>query len=209
MDKIKELVTSYKLPVALTLLGVVLLGGGIYSSFPRLTPTALKIEDLPKASLVSAENITKDITIDISGAVKSPGVYRFEKESRVKDAIEEAGGFSEQVNRQYVSKSLNLATKLTDGQKLYIPYEGELASIAPATVLIASTTTGSNTTNENKGKINLNSASQSDLETLPAIGPVTAAKIMTGRPLNSVGELLSKKLVSKSAYDKIKSLVEI
>ncbi len=209
MDKLKEGILSYKLPIAFTLLGAVLLSGGITTSFSQITPKSLKLEDLPKSSLVSAENITKDITVDISGAVKIPGVYSFEKDSRVEDAIRQAGGFSEQAHKQFVSKSLNLATKLVDGQKIYIPFEGEIASVAPGAILAATTTTGSNPTLQNKQVINLNSSTQSELESLNGVGPVTASKIINGRPYNTVGELLSKKVVSKSVYEKIKADVGI
>jgi competence protein ComEA len=177
VNKLKELVSSYKLPIALTLLGGVLLSGGVSTSFSQITPKNLNLEDLPKASLVSAENITKDITVDISGAVKTPGVYHFEKDSRVEDAVREAGGFNEQVHKQFVSKSLNLATKLTDGQKIYIPFEGELASVAPTAILAAATSTGSNPTSQSSSAtINLNTSSQSELESLNGVGPVTASK---------------------------------
>lgn len=209
MDKLKELVVSYKLPIAFTLLGVVLLSGGVSASFSQIAPKSLKLEDLPKGSIVSAENITKDITIDISGAVKSPGVYHFEKDSRVEDAIRQAGGFADTAHKQFVSKSLNLATKLSDGQKIYIPFEGEIASVAPVAVLGAISTTTSNPAAQTGSKINLNTATQSELESLTGIGPVTAAKIINARPYNAVGELLSKKVVSKSVYEKIKADVGI
>lgn len=209
MDKIKELVISYKLPIAFTLLGVVLLSGGVSTSFSQITPKSLKLEDLPKSSIVSSENITKDITVDISGAVKIPGVYHFEKDSRIEDAIRQAGGFSEQAHKQFVSKTLNLATKLSDGQKIYIPFEGEIASVAPITVLTAVGPTGSNPTGQSGGVINLNTGTQSELESLTGIGPVTASKIINSRPYNTVGELLSKKVVSKTVYEKIKADVGI
>jgi len=208
VDKLKELVSSYRLPIAFTLLGVVLLGGGITSNFSQIASSSIKAEELPKASLVSAENITKDITVDVSGAVKSPGVYKFEKDSRVEDAIRQAGGFSEQAHKQFVSKSLNLATKLIDGQKIYIPFEGELASIAPIATTAALIPSVSNQTIQS-GIVKLNSSSQSELEELNGVGPVTAKKIIDGRPYNTVGELLSKKVVSKSVYEKIKGEVGI
>jgi competence protein ComEA len=209
VDNLKELVSSYRLPIAFTLLGLVLLAGGITSNFSQIIPSSIIAEELPKASIVSSENITKEITVDVSGAVKSPGVYKFEKDSRVEDAIRQAGGFSEQAHKQFVSKSLNLATKLIDGQKIYIPFEGEIASVAPLAVLATTTSTGSNPTIQNKGVINLNSSTQSELESLNGIGPVTASKIINGRPYNTVGELLSKKVVSKSVYEKIKADVGI
>ena len=184
------------------------MGGGITSNFSQIASSSIKAEELPKASLVSAENITKDITVDVSGAVKSPGVYKFEKDSRVEDAIRQAGGFSEQAHKQFVSKSLNLATKLIDGQKIYIPFEGELASIAPIATTAALIPSVSNQTIQS-GIVKLNSSSQSELEELNGVGPVTAKKIIDGRPYNTVGELLSKKVVSKSVYEKIKGEVGI
>jgi len=209
VDKLKELVTTFKLPIAFTLIGGVLLAGGISSNFSQIAPSSIKAEELPKGSIVSSENITKEITIDISGAVKIPGVYHFETDARVEDAIRQAGGFTELAHKQFISKSLNLATKLVDGQKIYIPFEGELASITPVATLAATQTTASNPTTQTKGPINLNTASQTELESLNGVGPATAAKIINGRPYNTVGDLLSKKVVSKSVYDKIKAEVAI
>lgn len=196
--------TGYKLPIALTLLGVVLLGGGIFSSFSQLDPKTIKAQDLPKASIVSSKNVTKSITIDVAGAVKNPGVYHLDADARVEDAIKTAGGFTNKVNKAFVAKQLNLASKVADGIKLYIPFEGENAS-APATG--SSSPTASNASPDSK--VNINAASQAELEELPSIGPVTAAKIIKLRPYGSPGELLSKKAVSKLVYDKVKDLVEI
>lgn len=203
MDKLKELVISYKLPVALTLIGVVLLGGGIISSFSRITTPSNQTLNLPKSSLISSEKVSKSVTVDVSGAVKNPGVYHLETDSRVEDALKAAGGFTVGVNKAFVVKQLNLASKLADGVKIYIPFEGESA---PTPVIGATTTSSSAQTSS---KVNLNSASQTEIESLPGIGAVTAAKIMTLRPYASPGELLSKKAVSKSVYDKVKDMVEI
>ena len=158
---------------------------------------------IPKESIVSPDTVSKDITIDISGAVKNPGVYHLEKDSRVQDAIALAGGFIDKVNKTFVAKQLNLASKLSDGGKLYIPFEGETA---PATVLAAATSGSSSSTSS---KTNVNTASQSDLEALSGVGPVTATKIINGRPYQGLEELLSKKAVSKSVYSKIKDSLEI
>ena len=203
MDKLKELVTGYKLPIALTLVGVVLLGGGVYSSFTRLAPPKVMQIKLPKESVVSPETISKGITIDVSGAVKNPGVYHLDKDSRVEDALKSAGGFVNNVNKSFVAKQLNLASKLSDGAKLYIPFEGEIAP----TAVLAAAAIGS--TSSTSSKTNINTASQSDLEALSGVGPVTATKIINGRPYQGLEELLSKKAVTKSTYEKIKDSVEI
>lgn len=200
MDNLKEYISTYKLPIAFSLLGLVLLGGGIVSSFSRLTPKPINMPELPKTSLVSPEKISKSITIDVSGAVKNPGVYQLGTDSRVEDAIRVSGGFASGVNKAFVAKQLNLAAKLNDGAKLYIPFAGETAS-APVLGAISTVAAGA--------KINLNSSSQAELESLPGIGAVTAAKIITLRPFASPGELLSKKAISKSVYEKVKDLVDI
>ena len=211
IDKLKEGISSYKLPVALTLLGVVLLSGGIFTSFSQIAPESLKAADLPKESMVSPEKVTKDITIDVSGAVKTPGVYHLDTDARVGDAIKLAGGFTDKVNKGFVSKQLNLASKVTDGAKLYIPFQGEATPSATISSAGSSPITSASgaSTSDSGSKININSASEAELDKLPSIGAVTAAKIMSLRPYATVAEVLSKKAVSKSVYEKIKDQVEI
>ncbi len=208
MDKIKELVSSYKLPIALTLLGVVLLGGGVTSSFSQLMPKPLQAHDLPQSSIVSAENITKAITIDVAGAVKNPGVYQLDIDARTADAIKSAGGFNDKVNKVFVAKQLNLASKVSDGMKLYIPFEGEqVASASAISSLSSPSIAKANASSETK--ININTDSEAELDKLPGVGAVTAGKIIKLRPYTSPAELLSKKAVSKSVYEKVKDLIEI
>ncbi len=191
MEEGKDLISQYKIPLILGLVGVVLVGGSFLTS--NLNKPA-SISDFPKESIVD-ENFT-DIKVDISGAVKNPGVYSFSKGQRVEDVISKAGGFIDTANAEYISKSLNLSQKISDGQKIYIPFQGESG---PAQVA------GINTS----GKIGINSASSSQLEELPGVGPATAAKIMGARPYAEISDLLNKKAVSKSVYEKIKDLVDI
>lgn len=184
MEKLNEFLDSYKLPLALTFVGLVLIVGGIissrYSNSPKVYP---KAENFGQGTKVG------EIKIDVSGAVTTPGVYTLDSNSRLEDAIKAAGGFSEDVNTDAVARLVNLSQKLTDGAKVYIPaLNDKLPSVA--------------------GKIGINSASQSELESMPGVGPVTAGNILNNRPYSSVEELLTKKLVSKSVYDKIKDLVD-
>lgn len=183
MEKINEKLNEYKIPIGLFVVGAVLLTGGLFSS---------SSENFPKESIVSESNLN-DVKVDIAGAVNSPGVFSLNKESRIEDAIKMAGGFSENASKEYVSKRLNLSQKITDGLKIYIPFEGEAG------------TAGASTT----GKVGVNSADQASLESLPAVGPVTAKKIIDNRPYGSLEELLSKKAVSKSVYTKILELVDL
>lgn len=137
-----------------------------------------------------------EIVVDVDGAVNSPGVYTLGSNSRVNDAVAAAGGLSADAD----SSRVNLAGKLGDGQKVYVPSYAKATEGKPS-----NTDLMSNFTN----LISINSAGESELDTLPGIGPVTAGKIIAGRPYSSIDELVSKKAVSKSVFEKIKDLVTI
>lgn len=202
MDRVNEKLNEYKVPLGLLLVGGVLLVGGLFSS--DLVSPDEKSNEIPKESIVSDSELN-DIKIDVAGAVNSPGVFTLSKESRIEDAVRMAGGFSEKVSREFVAKSLNLSQKVVDGQKLYIPFEGEATGITGTTSTTGSRVAGVSAT----GKIGLNSAGQSQLEELPGVGPVTAGKIIDGRPYEKVEQLLEKKAVSKKVYSEILDLVDL
>ncbi len=108
--------------------------------------------------------VTKKIVVDVEGAVQKPGIYSLPEESREQDAIKAAGGLSPKADQSAVAKAMNMAAKLTDGMKLYIPFVGE----QPVTSMGDTSVQGSST-----GSISINSASQSELESLPGVGAVT------------------------------------
>ena len=181
---------KYKLPIALAVVGVVLIIGGLFLS-SNSKQTDKQADSFPKESLLKNQKIT----VDVSGAVNNPGVYQLNNGSRVEDAIKAARGFSDQANPGYVSKSLNMAQKLSDGSKIYVPFVGEqTGGVVGGSVAGAST----------QGSVNLNSGTQAELEGLPGIGPVTAGKIISGRPYQKIQDLLDQKVVSKTVFDKIK-----
>lgn len=189
-----ENMEKFKLPIALSLVGLVLIIGGIFAS----GLSKQKPKEFPKASLVDT---TKTIAIDVSGAVKTPGVYNLKEDARIEDAIAAAGGFNSQANEEYISKSLNLAQKLVDGSKVYIPSEGD-ASV-PTTSSQTGAVAGINS------KVNINTSSQAEIEALPGIGPVTASKIISDRPYQTIEELTGKKVVSKAVFEKIKDEIVV
>lgn len=183
-DRLLNLLDRFKLPLALSLVGIVLIIGGLFigNSKPKTYPAASIVEN-PAVKLIS---------VDVSGAVNKPGVYQLKNGSRIEDAVSAAGGFSSDANSEYVAKVLNLAQKLVDGSKLYIPKNGE--EVAGAVNGIAGSS----------NKININTASSSELDSLPQVGEATVQKIISNRPYQTVDELLSKKAVTKSVFDKIK-----
>lgn len=202
MEGFNEKLNQYKLPIGLFLVGGVLLVGGIFSSNSIQKPKTAA-ESYRKESVVSESQIS-DVKVDVAGAVNNPGVFTLNKEARIEDAIKLAAGFSTRANKDYISKNLNLSQKISDGLKIYIPFEGESADaikVSRAAVAGVSTST--------QEKIGINSSDQASLETLPGVGAVTAKKIIDNRPYASIEELLSKKAVSKAVYTKILELVDL
>lgn len=188
----RELIDKFKIPFALSLVGIVLIVGG--SLFSKNQP-----KSFPKESIVQ----DKTIQVDVSGAVNNPGVYSLPEGSRVEDAVRAAGSVSLDANQEYVSKSLNLAQKISDGSKIYIPSEGELAPVGAGQGGVVS---GASTI---AGPININTGTQAELESLPGIGPVTASKIINSRPYSSVEDLLNQKVVGKAVFEKIKDSIVV
>lgn len=192
MENILLFLEKYKLPLGLSFLGLVLIVGGVFAS-------GLKQEtkEFPKESMVESQ---KMISVDVSGSANKPGVYQLKEGSRIEDAINAAGGFSGQANKEYISKYINLAQKLVDGSKVYIPAAGETTATVQAGQVA-----GSNTS----AKININTAAQSELESLSGVGPVTASKIISGRPYQEVLDLINKKIVGKAVFEKIKDQIAV
>lgn len=186
-DNIEGKIDRFKAPIVLSLVGIVLIIGGIFTS--GLNKPVGKT--FPKESIVLKE---KEVSIDISGAVASPGVYKLTDGARIEDAVKAAGGFSDFASKEYIAKTLNLAQKLSDGSKVYIPSEGE--DVAGSQFAQVSET--------DQRKVNINSASQAQLEALSGIGPVTATKIKSFRPYQKIEELISKKVIGKALFEKIK-----
>lgn len=143
------------------------------------------------------------LVVDVAGGVQHPGVYHLPEESRVQDALQAAGGLSKAANTQLVAKQFNLAMKVTDGMKLYVPLLGDDSPQAASSGQEAGVAVNTAVTKQ----INLNTASQSELDSLTGVGTVTVHKIVSGRPYTAVDELVTKKIVSQKVFDQIKEQV--
>lgn len=197
-DKILTSLKSSWLPIAFGIFGLIFFAYGLMQILGQNSSSDDQIEFTTQAQNENRENnsdTVKKIVVDVQGAVLTPGVYSLENDARIQDALIQAGGLTEKANRAFIAKSINLAAKVTDGQKIYIPFEGEQT----AGVGIDSSVLNS--------LININTGSQNDLESLPGIGPVTAEKIMSLRPYSSVEDLVNKKAVSQAIFEKIKDLI--
>jgi competence protein ComEA len=143
------------------------------------------------------------VVVQVAGAVVRPGVYTLAAGSRVGDAIQAAGGYSADVDPRAAETKLNLAAKLQDAQLIAVPRKGESVAASGAAVAGGSTATG---------PINLNTATSAQLDSLPGIGPATAAKIITSReqlPFAAVEDLVTRKLVAAATLAKFRNQVTV
>lgn len=185
------------LSVGLFLFGFILLGSGlIYSIKSNENNTKEEISFESANTANSSENKAPKITVDVEGSVVSPGIYNLDQSARVKDALIAAGGLSSDADRDWVAKNLNLASKLSDSGKVYIPRKGDPSSLRSS---------GQETSVSNL--ININSATIKELDSLPGIGAVTAQKIIDGRPYNSINDLINRKILKSSVFEKIKDKI--
>lgn len=190
------------LPFILGGLGVVLILAGVGINYIKGIQNTISIpsQSLHEAS-IAGETVIKTIKVDVSGAVGRPGVYELPYDSRTENVLIAAGGLVAKADRKYISKSINLAQRLTDGAKVYFPFVDEASS--------GSIGNGISGLNNLSNLININLAAEASLDTLPGIGPVTAQKIISGRPYQNISELVSKKVISNSVYTKIKDRIAV
>ncbi|HEX7543075.1 MAG TPA: ComEA family DNA-binding protein [Patescibacteria group bacterium] len=168
------------------------------------------------------QTLSGKIFVDVSGAVKKPNIYQIDFGARIKEIIDKAGGLSDDADVMFFNRNFNLARIVTDQEKIYIPSIMEISDgifiqnqrtldytspiISPSTGIASNAPTNVPTTDN---MINLNSATVEELDQLPGIGQVTANKIITNRPYSTIDELLTKKAVNKSVFEKIKNLISI
>lgn len=199
-NKLDDLLNRYKILIIIGVVGAVLLIGGVISSgiIPKTFIKSSKQAYPQSSGAVSGISKSYEVKVDVSGAVVSPGVYSLAIDSRVEDALKMAGGVTEEADPVYVSKGINLAQKIVDGMKIYVPSASESLS---SNVSQAQSGTTIQTL------ININEADLSVLDKLPGVGEVTAQKIIDNRPYGGIEELVTKKAVSRSVYEKIKGQI--
>lgn len=157
------------------------------------------------------DNENKKIMVHVTGAVKNEGVVTLSENSRIADAVETAGGLTEDAD---MSK-INLAYVLEDGMKLRIPSKNDVEEEAEEFTedeYLVENIPQSNTKSE-KGIVNINKATQTELETLPGIGPSIALKIINYREENgkftSIEDLKNVNGIGDSKFDNIKEFISV
>jgi competence protein ComEA len=183
------------------------------------------------SELLSSDIEESYIIVDLSGAVKNPGVYKLSRGARVADLIKAGGGISNEVSGKWVSRNLNLSRLLSESEKVYVPFEWEVPSSAPDTDLRAFVSdidrssqfvpgpSSSNTTvqpnndnntevkDTNSEKINVNKASLAELKSLPGIGDVYGNRIIELRPHTDINDMKEKVKIPASTIEKIVDLI--
>lgn len=133
----------------------------------------------------------KELWVDVGGAVIRPGVYELKAGSRVKEALAAAGGLAAEADQEYVQRYINLALIVEDGDKLYFPEVNDQIN-------------GGGAATSREAGININTATAEELEALSGIGQARAEAIIAGRPYQKTEELVEKKILPLSVYEKIK-----
>ena len=212
MEAIIEKIKEYKIIVICTCLG--LLVGGFFLLKPD-SQTPVKETNLQaEVAAVSKDSVSENevkkeepveqdlITVDVKGAVKAPGIYDLPVGSRVNDAVQKAGGLTEQAD----SKSLNLAQKVSDEALIYVPTKGEESASEK-------TGSGAPSSTSKEKKVNLNKASLEELKQVKGLGGKRAQDIIDHREANgkfkSVDELKKVSGIGAKTIEKLKDYVTV
>lgn len=145
------------------------------------------------------------VVVEAAGAVARPGVFRLPSGSRVADLLAAAGGYGPRVDTARVDRELNLAAQLKDGDRIRVPSRDE-PDATPDPV------GAPDVPGAPSARIDLNRATASELDTLPGIGPVTAAKIIAAReeaPFASVDDLRTRKILGEKTFERLRDLVMV
>jgi len=209
MEELIEKIKEYKIIVICAILGLVL--GGFFLLKPVVQAPAKESNLQTEVTTVSndekedknqkEEVVEQDlITVDVKGAVKSPGIYDLPVGSRINDAVQKAGGLTDNAD----SKSINLAQRISDEALVYVPTKEEATS--------QEAHSNASNTKENK-KVNLNKASLEELKQVKGLGAKRAQDIIDHRESNgkfkSVDELKKVSGIGAKTIEKLKEYVTV
>lgn len=187
--------------------------GGHSSSVSFERSDEASVSDVHRAGDASSDDESSaksssaaEVYVDVDGAVVRPGVYRLKDGARVSQAIDAAGGLTAEAD----VTGLNRASKVADGQKIYVPKVGEQQTVsadggADGGAVLASGA------NDVAGLVNINTASAAELQTLSGIGPSMAQSIIDERTKNgafaSVDDLMRVSGIGEKKLAKIKDCI--
>ena len=178
--------------IGLVLAGVILIGAR--------SPKGESIELRPAPS-------PEPLRVHVAGAVVRPGVYTLDENSRVEDAVNAAGGFLAEADKN----ALNLAEHLEDGQRLDIPFVAGFTPEAGSGFVVV--TEGTPSPLSGQELIDINTASAEELDALPGIGPTIAQRIVDYRnehgPFATIEDIVNVAGIGDSTFTEIKDLITV
>lgn len=196
---------NFEKSIFLGVIVIIVIGGVIYYNHCRENNSINEnTEEIYYETKEKEEEQENFIIIHITGEIKTPGIIKIKENSRLADAIEAAGGLTENAD---INK-INLAYIISDGQKIYIPNindktEDYVNGEAGNGVIIE------NMESNNKKLVNINTATQAELETLTGIGASTALKIINYRKengkFNNIEEIKNVSGIGEAKYEVIKN----
>ena len=202
-----EFLFKYRWSLTLLLIGLILIGLGVFIAKDSVNLSSTEVEVLD-SNTSSLEEVS-EIVVEVSGAVESPGVFSFPSGARIENALIASGGISANADRIWIEKYLNRAAKIIDGQKIYIPRIDEQSDVLNAKEKGVYQNASSTQESSFENLINVNTATQKELESLWGIGPVYAQNIIEHRPYSNVEELLSKGIIKTNVYERNKEYLTI
>lgn len=200
--------------IGILVLSLIIIIYYFYTQYHQLQKEDFQQEEIEEANIMQKEEIEAEeaIIIHISGAVEKEGIVKVKEGARISDVIEVAGGLKLEASL----KNVNLAYMVEDGQKIYIPTkEEEKEQEEKEYTIIQDGNNNDSTTKkeEGKGKVNINQATQTELEGLPGIGSSTALKIIQYREENgkfqSIEDIKQVNGIGDAKYNQIKDGISV
>ena len=221
MSYIYHFLKSHPIETVLLSLALILTAASTVSYMQEETQAPPEILSAISNEAVEPPSRPTQIIVDISGAVLKPDIYEVSDSARLAEVIKIAGGLQADADTGYIARNFNMARYLSDQEKIYIPTKKDIESgrfqepSRTLEYLISDAEAPNNETvqpSENANQaalISVNDATKEELDMLPGVGPTTAQKIIDSRPHATLEELLSKKAVKQSVFEKIKDLISL
>ncbi len=213
---LKNLNLKQKISILAIIIMLCIIAGVIIFNLQSREETVVNLNELlpqEENTQENVENVVEEsenkIVVHIAGEVKKPGIITLNEGARIADAISLAGGTTKQANLD----EINLAYKLEDGQKIYIPNIKEKNTVNTYVTSQNGQSSISSANNIENKKININKASKDQLETLPGVGSAIASRIIEYRNENgnfkNIEDLKNVKGIGEAKYDGLKDLITV
>lgn len=178
----------------------------------QLSPPASASAQLSQLDPPAIQTGFSGLYADINGAVAQPGIYQLKSGARLADLIQQAGGLTAEADATFVTQELNLAQKLTDELKFYIPTQAEREYEQAAAEFCQNLATPTSANAQDSGattQISINQASAEELQGLTGIGEKRAEDIIAGRPYIQINDLVEQKILTQRIFDELQNQLKL